>query len=938
MANSNFLDQRGLEHFYSQLKNELDSKGAGDMLASDYDSDNSVKSAGGIKAYVEAHSGGSSGGMEAFIVTFTEDNSSGTRKYVADHTFAEITSAINAGKAVSAKFYDPAIQDPTTLGASMTVHNSSKIGFQSISYNAVSTAKVYVFEISSSDVVTNYSYNVFPGEGNLFMINIFESTGTNGAKTYSMDKTWTEVLRAYNRKMMLVASLNNKLYSFKSVINNTSGNTEGLYFMNVTADTYYITSYEIYVGSDNINMGRYRASVEDMSPLKVTLTSSVSENNTVWSADKTYDEILDAYDSGRFCYAVITGSGGEAIYPLNGVTSADSESGSLANVNFGVAYTSYYGSHHYIHSESVSINSSNKIKAVDSRYEIPSASTTAPLAPGTAAVGTSDYYAREDHVHPSETFRVTFTSTTGTDGTETYSCDKTIDEITAANQAGKLCYGTYGVDEVYICTLANNGMRFVCVLNDGADIKIHMFYMYFNHTSTGDFVDAIVYMEYTIGETDTHIVPLIDTKDANGDPCLKLSASVYQIQEWFANGVTVIIRWQDALLPVIYVSTPVAPSSMEGEIAVQSSSDLTLRASGISTSGNYLMLEITGSGTLIPYSDAILDTIPAACIVGFRSTDGVWSSAGWTLSEITAAKQYNRPILGSYSETDSNGNTTIYGCTLVELSSTQAIFEHVAFENAGQKLVSEIFTITNTGDGDDTVTHETYVFEESPNIYVTTITITEDYTNATADSPDPETTIESSAIPEQIYAQANLGKVVMALVTYHTIQGNGSTSDTFWGIYELETYLERRCTFTRQSVYAPSKLNQIHYTGNAGTISISSITLGYNLMGDDDNERYDTHSVKSIAIPLTYSTEITLSATKWDSSAKTQTVTVTGVKADETAQLITPVPALASQAAYNEAGILCTAQAENSLTFTAETIPATNLTVYVVVQTILINN
>lgn len=79
---------------------------------------------------------------------------------------------------------------------------------------------------------------------------------------------------------------------------------------------------------------------------------------------------------------------------------------------------------------------------------------------------------------------------------------------------------------------------------------------------------------------------------------------------------------------------------------------------------------------------------------------------------------------------------------------------------------------------------------------------------------------------------------------------------------------------------------------------------------------------------------LTLSTAGWDSTAKTQTVTCSGVSADETAQLITPVPALASQAAYIEAGILCTGQAADSLTFTANTVPTVDLTVYVTIQTL----
>ena len=80
------------------------------------------------------------------------------------------------------------------------------------------------------------------------------------------------------------------------------------------------------------------------------------------------------------------------------------------------------------------------------------------------------------------------------------------------------------------------------------------------------------------------------------------------------------------------------------------------------------------------------------------------------------------------------------------------------------------------------------------------------------------------------------------------------------------------------------------------------------------------------------SVTVTLAAASWDSTAKTQTVTVTGVSATETAQMITPTPALASQTAYYDAGILCTGQAADSLTFTANTIPTADLTVYVVIQ------
>lgn len=75
---------------------------------------------------------------------------------------------------------------------------------------------------------------------------------------------------------------------------------------------------------------------------------------------------------------------------------------------------------------------------------------------------------------------------------------------------------------------------------------------------------------------------------------------------------------------------------------------------------------------------------------------------------------------------------------------------------------------------------------------------------------------------------------------------------------------------------------------------------------------------------------VTLTTSGW--SSNTQTVTVPGVSASETAQLITPMPKITSQSAYYEAGIMCTGQAENSLTFTCQTVPTSNLIVYVVIQ------
>lgn len=78
--------------------------------------------------------------------------------------------------------------------------------------------------------------------------------------------------------------------------------------------------------------------------------------------------------------------------------------------------------------------------------------------------------------------------------------------------------------------------------------------------------------------------------------------------------------------------------------------------------------------------------------------------------------------------------------------------------------------------------------------------------------------------------------------------------------------------------------------------------------------------------------KVTLTVAGWDSTAKTQTVNVTGVLADETKQLILPMPTSASMSAYTEAGIMCTGQAAGKLTFTADTVPTAAIEVYVTIS------
>ena len=116
------------------------------------------------------------------------------------------------------------------------------------------------------------------------------------------------------------------------------------------------------------------------------------------------------------------------------------------------------------------------------------------------------------------------------------------------------------------------------------------------------------------------------------------------------------------------------------------------------------------------------------------------------------------------------------------------------------------------------------------------------------------------------------------------------------------------------------------YADKIPTSNIEILLLTVSWNGDADTEAiFEAISEK------TQSRQVILTAADWDASTKTQTITVSGIFSDETKQVIMPTPALASQTAYMDAGILCTGQGANSLTFTASEIPTENIIIYVVI-------
>ena len=165
--------------------------------------------------------------------------------------------------------------------------------------------------------------------------------------------------------------------------------------------------------------------------------------------------------------------------------------------------------------------------------------------------------------------------------------------------------------------------------------------------------------------------------------------------------------------------------------------------------------------------------------------------------------------------------------------------------------------------------------------------------------------------------------------------GGGGESDVFYAIYGTTTNAEIL------AAYEVGKAVYLKVDGSYGVyrlLLVNSTTAYFGgITSTRKFARYrcfsDTWTTygQVVLAPMATSAAVTLTASGW-SSSKTQTVTVTGVLADETKQLITPAPAAASQAAYYNAGIRCTGQEADNLTFTAKTIPTADLTVYVTIQ------
>lgn len=124
------------------------------------------------------------------------------------------------------------------------------------------------------------------------------------------------------------------------------------------------------------------------------------------------------------------------------------------------------------------------------------------------------------------------------------------------------------------------------------------------------------------------------------------------------------------------------------------------------------------------------------------------------------------------------------------------------------------------------------------------------------------------------------------------------------------------------------------------TMNLGLKKSGYDDFGDVEvlNENWDKIDAwaqginQAIGKPAVRKVLVALKASSWDTASNTQAVAVQGILADESKQLIVPVPRSSSSRSYEEAGIRCTAQSKDSITFTADIVPDVDIELFVTYQ------
>lgn len=122
-------------------------------------------------------------------------------------------------------------------------------------------------------------------------------------------------------------------------------------------------------------------------------------------------------------------------------------------------------------------------------------------------------------------------------------------------------------------------------------------------------------------------------------------------------------------------------------------------------------------------------------------------------------------------------------------------------------------------------------------------------------------------------------------------------------------------------------LQQKYNNGDLGGADGLTPHIGENgnwFIGDEDT------NVQAAGQTVTTVQTVTLTAAGWTNLS--QTVGCPGILANDTNQVITTFPDIANKKAYMDARIVCVDNGANSLTFTAKTVPTTDILVYVAIE------
>ena len=201
---------------------------------------------------------------------------------------------------------------------------------------------------------------------------------------------------------------------------------------------------------------------------------------------------------------------------------------------------------------------------------------------------------------------------------------------------------------------------------------------------------------------------------------------------------------------------------------------------------------------------------------------------------------------------------------------------------------------------------------------------------------DGEKTVTVDKTRAEVKAAVQAGESVMLHLDVHGVTGYlpltefGFTDDT--DFYYFGAMLDSLCVVTLY--YIGTEYQARLSTADIPPLSNDAPSApGVASAGTSDDAARADHVHPS---ERPKAAQVTLTAAGWDSSTKKQTVTVSGVLADTSKQVIWV--AFASETAldaYMDAGIVPVAQGANTVTFRADKVPTTDIAVTVLMQGVL---